>query len=100
MLSAVCALAVQSTCDGGCLVLISLLALCVRHNIESMRIFRYKSLITFQKDRTVISRHINNIFKEGELDESLVCAKFAHTKDYGRREGFSQRKETTLIILM
>ena len=53
----------------------------------------------FQKDRTVISRHINNIFKEGELDESLVCAKFAHTKDYGRREGFSQRKETTLYNL-
>ena len=31
----------------------------------------------FQKDRTVISRHIRNVFKEGELDESLVCAKFA-----------------------
>ena len=44
----------------------------------------------FQKDRSVISRHINNIFKEGELEESLVCAKFAHTKDYGRREGFTQ----------
>ena len=23
----------------------------------------------FQKDRTVVTRHINNIFKEGELDE-------------------------------
>ena len=47
----------------------------------------------FQKDRTVIGRHISNIFKEGELDESLVCAKFAHTKDYGRREGFTQTKD-------
>ena len=36
----------------------------------------------FQKDRTVIGRHINNIFKEGELEESLVCAKFAHTAEY------------------
>lgn len=53
----------------------------------------------FQKDRTVIGRHINNIFKEGELDESLVCAKFAHTKDYGRREGFTQKTETTLYNL-
>lgn len=53
----------------------------------------------FQKDRTVIGRHINNIFKEGELEESLVCAKFAHTKDYGRREGFTQRTETTLYNL-
>lgn len=53
----------------------------------------------FLKDRTVIGRHINNIFKEGELEESLVCAKFAHTKDYGRREGFTQRTETTLYNL-
>lgn len=36
----------------------------------------------FQKDRTVIGRHISNIFKEGELEESLVCAKFAHAKEY------------------
>ena len=53
----------------------------------------------FQKDRTVISRHISNIFKEGELEESLVCAKFASTKDYGRREGFTQKRETTLYNL-
>ena len=32
------------------------------------------------RDRTVIARHIRNIFKEGELDETLVCAKSAHTK--------------------
>ena len=53
----------------------------------------------FEKDRTVISRHISNIFKEGELDESLVCAKFAHTKDYGRREGFVQTKDVTFYNL-
>ena len=53
----------------------------------------------FQKDRTVIGRHINNIFKEEELEESLVCAKFAHTKEYGRREGFTQKTETTLYNL-
>ena len=33
----------------------------------------------FQKDRTVIGRHINNIFKEGELSREQVCAKFAHS---------------------
>lgn len=53
----------------------------------------------FEKDRTVISRHISNIFKEGELDKSLVCAKFAHTKEYGRREGLTQRTETTLYVI-
>jgi hypothetical protein len=33
----------------------------------------------FQGDRTVITRHISNIFKEGELDKNVVSAKFAHT---------------------
>lgn len=53
----------------------------------------------FQKDRSVIGRHISNIFKEGELDESLVCANFAHTKDYGRREGFTQTKNIVFYNL-
>lgn len=53
----------------------------------------------FGKDRTTINRHISNIFKEGELDERLVCAKNAHTKNYGRRSGFTQVKEITLYNL-
>lgn len=32
----------------------------------------------FGRDRTVIGRHINNCYKEGELDRSITCAKFAH----------------------
>ena len=32
----------------------------------------------FGRDRTVIARHIRNIFKEGELSENITCAKFAH----------------------
>lgn len=32
----------------------------------------------FQKDRTVIGRHINNVYKEGELFKDTTCAKFAH----------------------
>ena len=27
----------------------------------------------FQKDRTVITRHINNVFKEGELEKEEAC---------------------------
>lgn len=32
----------------------------------------------FDRDRTVIARHIRNIYAEGELDENITCAKFAH----------------------
>jgi len=40
----------------------------------------------FEKDRTVITRHINNVFKEGELNRKEVCAKFAHTTRHGAIE--------------
>lgn len=33
----------------------------------------------FNRDRTVIGRHIKNIFHEGELTEKMVSAKIAHT---------------------
>ena len=32
-------------------------------------------------DRSVVTKHIGNIFKEGELDANSVCAIFAHTAD-------------------
>ena len=40
----------------------------------------------FQRDRSVIGKHVRNIFKEGELKKDSVWAKFAYTaadgKDY------------------
>lgn len=38
----------------------------------------------FQRDRSVITKHIGNIFEEGELDPNSVCAKFAHTAADGK----------------
>ena len=55
--------------------------------------------VLFGRDRTVITRHIRNIFKEGELEESLVCAKNAQPKKYGRRKDFEQITETTFYNL-
>ena len=53
----------------------------------------------FQKDRTVITRHINNVFKEGELERELVSAKFAHTTRHGAIDGKLQTQETLLYNL-
>ncbi len=33
----------------------------------------------FQRDKSVISRHIHNVFEEGELPRERVVAKFATT---------------------
>ena len=38
----------------------------------------------FEKDRTVITRHIKNIFLEGELDKNSVSANYAHTATDGK----------------
>lgn len=44
----------------------------------------------FDRDRTVIGRHIRNIFQEGELDEEVVSANFAHTTQHGAIKGKTQ----------
>ena len=48
----------------------------------------------FDRDRTVIARHINNCFKEGELDRNITSAKFAHMGKDG-----DQIYETTMYNL-
>ena len=40
----------------------------------------------FQTDRTVINRHIRNIYKSGELDEEATCAKNAQVRMEGSRK--------------
>lgn len=40
----------------------------------------------FGRDRTVITRHINNCYKEGELDKNITCAKFAHMGSYSDQQ--------------
>ena len=48
----------------------------------------------FDKDRTVIGRHIRNIYKEEELEQDITCAKFAHMGSEG-----DQRYEYTAYNL-
>jgi len=58
----------------------------------------------FNIDRSVVSRHIKNIFKDGELDEKVVCANFAHTTKHGALSNKTQTRELKYynldIILM
>ncbi|MBS1651661.1 MAG: virulence protein RhuM/Fic/DOC family protein [Bacteroidetes bacterium] len=48
----------------------------------------------FERDRTVITKHLKNIFKERELEENRVCANFAHTTQHGAIKGKTQTKDT------
>lgn len=46
--------------------------------------------LLFEKDRSVISKHLKNIFTDGELQEELVCTNFAHTTQHGAIERKTQ----------
>ena len=39
----------------------------------------------FDKDRKTITRHIQNIYKDEELDEHSVCSFFEHTAKDGKK---------------
>ena len=36
--------------------------------------------LLFDCDRSVVTKHLGNIFESGELEENQVCAKIAHTE--------------------
>nr|WP_223157445.1 RhuM family protein [Sulfurovum sp. bin170] len=55
--------------------------------------------LLFNRDRSVISKHIKNIFKEEELEEKVVCANFAHTTQHGAIEGKTQTKDIQCYTL-
>ncbi len=44
----------------------------------------------FGKGRSTITEHIQNIFKEGELDEKVVCRNFRLTAEHGAIQGKTQ----------
>jgi hypothetical protein len=44
----------------------------------------------FGKARTTITEHIQNVFKEGELNEDVVCRNFRLTTQHGAIEGKTQ----------
>ena len=66
----------------------------VTFNNDSVWLTQNQISELFERDRTVISKHISNVFKEGELVEKVVCANFAHTTLHGAIKDKTQ--ETTV----
>lgn len=55
--------------------------------------------ILFERDKSVISRHLKNIFKEGELSKEEVVAFFATTTPHGAMPGKYQTKQVAYYNL-
>ena len=66
---------------------------------ETVWLTQAQMAVLFQRDRTVITRHIRYIFQEGELDRNVVCAKNAYTTRHGAIEGKTQTGEVELSNL-
>ena len=58
----------------------------VRMGKETVWLTQQQMAELFDKDRTVIGRHIRNIYKEEELERDITCAKFAHMGSDGDQE--------------
>lgn len=47
----------------------------------------------FGKARSTITEHIHNVFKDGELNEEVVCRNYRLTTQHGAMEGRTQEKD-------
>lgn len=53
----------------------------------------------FGVQRPAITKHLGNIFNEGELDSKVVCSKMEHTTEHGAIEGKTQTNHTNFYHL-
>jgi hypothetical protein len=56
----------------------------VRLEQETVWLTQKQMAQLFQTERSVITKHLRNIFTSGELDKNSVCAFFAHTAEDGK----------------
>ena len=65
----------------------------VKFDDETVWLNQAQIATLFNKGRSTITEHIQNIFKEGELEEKLVCRNFRHTTQHGAISEKTQEKE-------
>ena len=53
---------------------------------ETVWLTQAKIAELFGVDRSVVTKHLRNIFLEGELDKDATCAKIARVQTEGQRE--------------
>jgi hypothetical protein len=56
----------------------------VHLNDETVWLSQKQMGLLFDRDYKTVSKHIRNVFKEGELEEKATVAKFATTADDGK----------------
>ena len=70
----------------------------VRLEEENVWLTQAQMALLFNKGRTTITEHIQNIFKEGELEENSVCRNFRHTANDGKNYDTKNKKGCPLKV--
>lgn len=58
----------------------------IRFESETFWLSQQKIADLFGVDRSVVTKHLGNIYSEGELDKTATCAKFAQVRNEGNRQ--------------
>jgi len=64
----------------------------VRFEEDTVWLTQEQIALLFGKGRSTITEHIRNVFKEGELNENVVCRDFRLTTQHGAIEGKMQER--------
>jgi prophage maintenance system killer protein len=72
----------------------------VRLEQDSLWLSLNQIAAVFERDKSVISRHLNNVFREGELDRGSTVAFFATVQDEGGRTVERQVEYFNLDVIL
>ena len=74
--------------------------LSVRLNKETVWLTLRQMAELFERDRSVVNRHVLNLFQEGELERSATCADFAQIRPEGGRRVTRKIKHFNLDVII
>lgn len=72
----------------------------VSPNQDTVWLTKDQIAILFGRDRTVITKHIQNVYKEKELDVAATCAKNAQVQIEGNREVVREKEFYNLDVII
>ena len=72
----------------------------VRIDANTVWLTQAQMALLFNVDRTVIVKHIGNIYKTFELDEISTCVKFAQVRSEGKRNVIREQKYYNLDMII
>lgn len=72
----------------------------VRIDANTVWLTQAQMALLFNVDRTVIVKHIGNIYKTFELDEISTCVKFAQVRSEGKRSVIREQKFYNLDMII